>query len=70
MNMKIITQNEWQEIADKLFLIRKAYNSPKTTDDIERLAEIKAHIRAAMIVCEIIEKKWQTQDDIAQKLRE
>lgn len=57
MNLKIITKQEWGDISDALFYVRKSYNTPNQ-DDEARLKNIELYLQTALGLCGQIRKRW------------
>ncbi len=50
MEIKMITQEEWNNILDAMHYVRKAYNDPKKSDE-ERLKEMEMYLGAGVRLC-------------------
>ena len=58
MNMKIITKDEFNNISDALYYVKKSYNTPNTTDE-ERLKNMELYLNTAIGLCGEIRKRWE-----------
>jgi hypothetical protein len=58
MHAKIISQQDWNTILDRLHYVRKAYNSDKLTDE-QRLAEMEKWLMSALHEVTGIRAAWE-----------
>lgn len=54
---RIITHQEWKEIADMLYNVRKAYNEPNREDE-ERLKNMEMYLQCGLAACDRVRKRW------------
>ena len=66
MHLKIISQDDWNAILDNLHYVRKAYNSPKLTDE-QRLADMEMHLMAALHEVTGIRAMWDAEAEIERR---
>jgi hypothetical protein len=57
MNLKIITQSEWNDISDALYRVRKAHNTPNRADE-ERLKDMELYLNVALGLCGKVRERW------------